>query len=88
MAGSWNHITTGTGKFRGMGLIENLGDAGEALEECYGMVWWLAHALAAHDGNGGASPRDLVAMAQQGYRDGIHFSPGLTTGAKEQGFRG
>lgn len=51
MAGSWDHMTTTPGgkllnneKFCGM--IENLGDAYEAAEDCYGMVWWLADQLA------------------------------------------
>lgn len=46
MAGSWRHMTGRTGKLRNnesfTGMIENLGDAYEAAEECYGMIWWLA----------------------------------------------
>ena len=45
MAGSWGHITDEEGRFAGIALIENLGDAYEALEECYGMVQVLAREL-------------------------------------------
>ena len=50
MAGSWRHMTTKSGKLRSnasfTGMIENLGDAYEAAEECYGMIWFLAEQLA------------------------------------------
>lgn len=43
MAGSYQHITDhDTGAFIGTELLDNLGDAYEALEECYGMIWYLA----------------------------------------------
>ena len=41
MAGSYQHIVNGDGSFRGTELLENLGDAYEALEECYEMIQWL-----------------------------------------------
>ena len=37
MAGSLAHIVGSDGRFT-MDLIENLGDAWEALEECYGII--------------------------------------------------
>jgi hypothetical protein len=47
MAGSYNHIVNNKGDLlnneRFVGMIENLGDAYEAVEEMYGMIWWLAH---------------------------------------------
>lgn len=42
MAGSYRHITTKSGKFRGTELLDNMGDAYEALEECFGMIQLLA----------------------------------------------
>lgn len=49
MAGSYNHVVhPRTGNLldnEGMmfsGMIENLGDAYEAIEEMYGMIWFLA----------------------------------------------
>jgi len=41
MAGSYSHIVRGDGSFRGVDLIDDLGDAYEALEECYDMIQWL-----------------------------------------------
>ena len=42
MAGSLNHIVNANnGKFR-MGLIENLGDAHEALEECFEIIGYIS----------------------------------------------
>lgn len=38
MAGSYRHITDVNNNFRGIELIDNLGDAYEALEECYLMI--------------------------------------------------
>jgi len=40
MAGSLNHIINNDGKFT-MDTIENLGDAYEALEECYFIIYKL-----------------------------------------------
>lgn len=49
MAGSYNHIVNNDGTLmdndRMMisgAMIENLGDAYEAIEELYGMIWFLA----------------------------------------------
>jgi hypothetical protein len=41
MAGSYMHITNADGSFAGIDLIDNLGDAHEALEECHDMIAWL-----------------------------------------------
>ena len=46
MAGSFRHLVAEDGSFT-MDLIENLGDANEALEECYDMILWLAKEYAA-----------------------------------------
>lgn len=47
MAGSWQHVVNANGTFidndRFPDMIENLGDAYEALEECYGMIVWLTN---------------------------------------------
>lgn len=42
MAGSYRHVTDADGSFRGIDLIDNLGDAYEALEEMHAMIGWLA----------------------------------------------
>lgn len=79
MAGSWNHMTTGSGKLRNNetfnGMIENGGDAYEAAEECFGMVWWLAERLLAATSRGGPPERarvlGFVQAAQENYRAGL-----------------
>lgn len=38
MAGSYSHIVDKDNKFKGVELIENLGDAYEALEECWHII--------------------------------------------------
>lgn len=47
MAGSYNHCVDDKGNLRTndelVESIENLGDAFEAIEEMYGMIWWLAY---------------------------------------------
>lgn len=79
MAGSWNHMVTGSGKLRNnetfTGMIENGGDAYEAAEQCYGMIWWLAEALAAvQDGTRGrARILDVIGQAREHYKDGLRL---------------
>lgn len=41
MAGGWKHIDR-NGEFLGTRLIDNMGDAYEALAECHWMIWELA----------------------------------------------
>lgn len=70
MAGSYNHCVTKSGRLLSnesfVDMIENLGDAYEAVEEFYGMIWFLA--------NGDAS---RVEEARIAYRDGLNMSPGV-----------
>lgn len=71
MAGSYRHIVTDTGNLISTeafpNMIENLGDAYEAIEEMYGMIWYLATL---------GSPDDEVATkrvvtAHQNYKTGL-----------------
>jgi len=82
MAGSWRHMTTSKGRLRNSetfcGRIENGGDAYEAAEECYGMIWWLARTVAGlrEDDFGGPERTrdgmlDIIAEAEANYRDGL-----------------
>lgn len=83
MAGSWKHMTTRSGKLRSnetfCQLIENLGDAYEAAGECYGMVWFLAEALAYRDDmlhlGSRRPPRDkimdVIRQAEANHKDGM-----------------
>ena len=81
MAGSWQHMTTKSGKLLNnenfCGMIENLGDAYEAAEECYGMIWYLASQLAAYkDENSGEAREAMltwVGAAEEHYKDGLRI---------------
>lgn len=87
MAGSYQHMVNRNGRLLGnerfTGMIENLGDAYEAAEECYGMIWFLAEALAYRDMDpatrqaaGRASRADAqayVELARQHYKAGLRF---------------
>jgi hypothetical protein len=84
MAGSWNHFTTRKGRFRGSALLENGGDVVEALEECYGMVWYLANELSKQP-RVDDEPDQLVQEAHEYYTDGLKLSPGYTKSAAAQG---
>lgn len=74
MAGSYNHVINSKGKLmesgRGPGglsqMLENGGDVYEAVEEMYGMIWFLAK-----------GDRSVVENAHQKYREGLIMSPGL-----------
>jgi hypothetical protein len=78
MAGSWGHITDDQGRFTGADLIDNLGDAYEALAECYGMVVLLADDLALARQGGSwtvhtvaAERRRLIESACERYKEGL-----------------
>lgn len=75
MAGSYNHVVTRQGNLRSnesfIQSIENLGDAYEATEEMYGMIWWLAHM---GPSAGPMMPHDLVEMARQYSHMGLELA--------------
>lgn len=75
MAGSYNHVITDNGSLRDnesfAQMIENLGDAYEAVEEMYGMIWMLAHMAA----NGPAlPPAEMVEEARKNYIYGLELA--------------
>lgn len=41
MAGSYRRVTDGNGNYIGTALLDHMGDADEALEECVDMFLWL-----------------------------------------------
>jgi len=75
MAGSYAHVVDKRGRLLNnrnlVGMIENLGDAYEAIEEMYGMIWFLA---------GGDEAK--VEQAWVHYRDGLAESPGRQSESK------
>jgi hypothetical protein len=78
MAGSYGHVTDNGGKLldpRGVNdMLENGGDVFEAVEEMYGMIWWLATRLS--EQAGAWSAESWVEDARESYRQGIRESPG------------
>lgn len=77
MAGSYNHIVTKTGNLasneRVVGMLENGGDVFEAVEEMYGMIWYLA---GMHPGK----EKMAVEEARQKYLDGLRIAKKINGG--------
>lgn len=76
MAGSWNHMTNDDGTVHAS--LENKGDCTEALAQCYGMIWQMAHWLAPVEG----TREDLLTVIEKarktwkaGYERGAGHSP-------------
>ena len=76
MAGSYRHITDSNGDFIGVNLIDNLGDAHEALEECYEMIQWLS----------GGDKAKIFEAWREGYFK-KHCPPGNSPGTAETYWR-
>lgn len=70
MAGSYNHCVNDQGQLLShgylAGMLDSDGDVYEAIEELYGMVWYLA---------GGSDLR--VEEARSQYQTGLSMSPGV-----------
>jgi hypothetical protein len=67
----------------GMGdLLENGGDVSEAVEEMYGMIWFLAAQLSRVSSRSfpAEPPRgavmELIVLARDNYRDGVRLGRG------------
>ncbi|WP_260972910.1 hypothetical protein [Mycolicibacterium llatzerense] len=79
MAGSYRHVVStieGTaGKLLDprdvAGMLENPGDVWEAVEEMFGMIWFLAGQLNPDN------PSSAVDLAERNFRAGIEISPGV-----------
>lgn len=81
MAGSYQHVVTGSGKLRNSeginSMLEcNSGDVVECVEEMYGMIWWLASTYAADMGYPAEAVSSLVEQANKHYKTGLAVSPG------------
>lgn len=79
MAGSYLHCVDDDGKLVSPSdladMLENAGDVYEAVEEMYGMIWYLADHLALS-----AATRALaVEIAHHNYTEGLAKSPGAVT---------
>jgi hypothetical protein len=68
MAGSFSHMTKDDGTpfndtFGVPRMLEDEGDCAEALEECYGMIWYLATLMAHLRAEAPDSPERQIIMA-------------------------
>lgn len=77
-------MTTDGGKLRNSrtfnDMIENGGDAYEAAEECYGMLWWLAGQVVDLTGPSGSTyppdrelTLDVIRQAEAHYQEGLRL---------------
>lgn len=79
MAGSYRHVVSSSERTSGWlldprdiaGMLETPGDVGEAVEEMFGMIWFLAGQLNPDN------PAAAVELAEKKYRTGIELSPGV-----------
>ena len=74
MAGSYGHVTDDDGAFIGADLLENGGDVFEAVEEMYGMIWYLAN-----------GDPNRVKEAQANWNKGFDLAPPRKDDEDEEG---
>lgn len=76
MAGSYNHVIANTGNLGSnefvVDMLENGGDVFEAVEEMYGMIWWLASFAREFDQPDRV--KALVEEARLNYKQGLEVS--------------
>lgn len=87
MAGSYNHVVKKTGELRKpqdvCSMLECMsGDVYEAVEEMYGMIWYLANGSLKADRDYPVPPDMLqeelakvIEAARQKYKEGLALSP-------------
>jgi hypothetical protein len=81
MAGSYNHVVKEDGNLESneavVDMLETGGDVFEAVEEMYGMIWWLARSLRAcqmMNRVDAAQEKDIVELAQLNYKRGLEIA--------------
>lgn len=76
MAGSYKHCVAEDGQLLVnedlIKMVETLGDAYEAIEEMYGMIWWMASTMYSEIG----FRWSFVEHARKNYLLGLTHSPG------------
>jgi len=78
VAGSYGHCVDDQGKLLANDQLQSMldcssGDVYEAIQELYGMIWWLAAQLERYAGIPAVASVDL---ARQDYEGGLRVSPG------------
>jgi len=80
MAGSYMHVVTNTGRLKSnermVKSLETGGDMFEAVEELYGMIWYLAGELVP-DKEDAEAVKEAVEDARKLYQDGLKLSEKL-----------
>lgn len=79
MAGSYRHVVSDSAGNVGklldprdvVSMLETPGDVFEAVEEMFGMIWFLAGQINPGD------PASVVELAENNFRSGIEISPGV-----------
>ena len=96
MAGSYNHCVAEDGQLLISRQLQSMleccsGDVYEAIEEMYGMIWWLAeqNTLGKYGRPGSDefpfwTPADWVERARQSYERGLDGSPGINGRLEEE----
>lgn len=77
MAGSYNHVVTKDGNLRSneqvVESLETGGDVFMAVEEMYGMIWYLAFRGFGNDA------KRIVEEARQNYKEGLRIAEEVNT---------
>jgi hypothetical protein len=79
MAGSYRHVVSSSQRTFGplldprdvAGMLETPGDVWEAVEEMFGMIWFLAGQVNPDN------PASAVELAEKNYRSGIEIGAGV-----------
>jgi len=83
MAGSYNHCVSNKGNFLDgkddrYPLLDNLGDSFEAIEEMFGMIWYLAGEMLEMTPKTpeerAVMVKEAVETARQNYKEGLRIS--------------
>jgi len=82
VAGSYRHVTNSDGSYRGIDLLDNLGDASEAIEEMWQMIAYLSKEFAELDD---IEP-DQRHLIHEAWRYGVERPPENTANESICGF--
>jgi hypothetical protein len=79
MAGSYNHIINRNGDLQSNSIVANMlengGDVYEAVEEMYGMIWYLAAVLLPVGSS--LTTKSAIEEARQNYQVGLRMAKAI-----------